>query len=112
MHIHVRETMPMIILVIAASMTAAPAPADSYDDVRRFAATQHIWDIWDLHDAKAMPGWRRVVCGRTDRFVRSGPHRFVYAEANDGTPPAILEENDMPADRAMFFKLWGDGGCR
>ena len=102
----------LIILAMAAHMNAAGGPADSFDDVRRFARQHQLRDLWDLHDApNAVPGLKRLVCGRTDRRVRSGSHRLVYVEAGDGTPPAIFEENDPPKSRTRFEQLWHDGGC-
>lgn len=104
----------MLILVIIAHVTGAVAPVDSYDDVRRFAAKEHYMrGLWDLHDApNPVAGVKRAVCGRTDRFVRSGAHRFVYVEANDAPRAAIFQENDMPEPRARFAQIWRDGGCK
>jgi hypothetical protein len=58
-----------------------------------------------------IPGIRHALCGRSDKFVRSAPHRFVYIEPSDLSPPEILAENDMPEPRARFWQLWRDLGC-
>lgn len=104
----------MLVLALIAYVSAAGAPVDPFDDVRRFAAKEHYMrGLWDLHDApKSVPGVKRLVCGRTDRLVRSGAHRLVYVETADGSPAAIFEENDMPEPRAKFWQLWSGGGCK